>query len=500
MASPLDDQQVSNLSSSIHQQILSQFQGEWVTRLNVDQMLVLIDGILPFEACLYYQVLPLFLEGNRLHLGMVSPDDTAASEYVRRIVSYLNYSLVSQPISSEALRVVLTAYLNFVGSQQAKGTQRESFSVGHYRHSSRVKAQQTDANERLTLVVDSPEDLYTTEASQSGLISGAVTAPPPTEEVPPTAPPTAFEEEPQQFTDLTDLADLGVMQDQSQPVLEQSHAERQSQPRQPSPNLVNQDHPVPLVTPNPVKPNSTEASPTAENLLEPTSFALTPHTAGETPVVHPIRWGITSNKPLTILQVETKYLTSPVEVLAALPPRELLQELLARVLLGGIGRLYFERYPQGGRVVWSQNGILQSVLDHVALPVFQGVIHALKEIACVSQLPVEQPEQTEIEYLYDRSCVLLRFRFMPGQHGEEATVQVLRGAALKFYQQQQLSKLERDAMSIAKQLQNKLNEIRIRAYADPSLLETNLEILPKLSELLHTIEQQLNALRIGPTE
>jgi len=44
---------------------------------------------------------------------------------------------------------------------------------------------------------------------------------------------------------------------------------------------------------------------------------------------------------------------------------------------------------------------------------------------------------------------------------------------------------------MAKQLQHKLNEIRVRAYSDPSLLETNPEKLPKLLELLHSIEQQL---------
>ncbi|NJR40027.1 MAG: hypothetical protein HC781_15900 [Leptolyngbyaceae cyanobacterium CSU_1_4] len=81
-------------------------------RINLDQMFVLIDGILPFEACLYYQVLPLFVDNNQLNLGMVSPEDEAAFEYIRRIISYLNYSLVSRPITSEAHQSVLTTYLN----------------------------------------------------------------------------------------------------------------------------------------------------------------------------------------------------------------------------------------------------------------------------------------------------------------------------------------------------------------------------------------------------
>jgi hypothetical protein len=139
----LGDQQISSFGDSAYQRILAQFQGEWVSRLNVDQMFVLIDGVLPFEACLYYQVLPLFLDGSRLHLGTVSPDDTSASEYVRRIISYLNYSLVSHSISSEALRVVLTDYLNYAGSQPAS-RRRDSFSYGHYRHPSRQQDRDPD--------------------------------------------------------------------------------------------------------------------------------------------------------------------------------------------------------------------------------------------------------------------------------------------------------------------------------------------------------------------
>lgn len=472
MALPLDDQQVQNLNRTIHQQILSQFQGEWASRLNVDQMFVLIDGILPFEACLYYQVLPLFLEGNRLHLGMVSPDDTAASEYVRRIISYLNYSLVSHSISSEALRVVLTAYLNYVGNQPTNSTRRESFSYGHYRHSSRVKADQPlDPNERLTLVVDSPDDLYVAEGNNDQPVSSSIT--PSAREALSTAPPTAFEDEPQ------NSAEFSAAEDQSQPEFEVLPSQEQSR----VPDLNNSEFSNPL------------------NLTESVSATPSSDIPVETPAVQsPSGSGNSSNKSLAILHVEANHLTSPVEVLATLPPQQLMQELLARVLLGGIGRLYFERYPENGRVVWSQNGVLQSVLDNVSLSVFQGIIDELKDMACVSHLPIAQPQQTEMEYLYARSCVLLRFRFMPGRHGEEATVQVLRGAALKFYQQQQLNKLERDAMSIAKQLQAKLNEIRVRAYSNPNLSETRFETLPKLAELLHHIEEQLDALGVNPTE
>jgi hypothetical protein len=495
MASPVDDHNALSLDSSIHQRIVSQFRGDWVSRLNIDQMFVLIDGVLPFEACLYYQVLPLFLEGNRLHLGMVSLDDTSASEYVRRIISYLNYSLVCHTISSEALRVVLTAYLNYVGSQQAAGKPNsESVSYGHYRHSAHNQInRQLNANERLTLVVDSPDDLYTGEANGGAAL------------IPPSSPTTI--EEPS--TTLPAEADS---QPQMAPTEAPAVEEWTLDPFNPVTEIAATIEPgfgAPVDTLVPVPPADLQET----SLPADVSSVL----LGETPITDAD--GVNANEAvplseaqagsqivslpsqtLPILHVSANYLLNPVEVLASLPPAELLEELLARVLLGGIGRLYFESHPQHGRVVWSQNGILQSVLDHLSKPTAQGVIKALKLMARVNSAPVTQSQQTEIEYLYERSRVLLRFRFMPGLHGEEATVQVLRGAALKFYQQQQLNNLERDALSIAKQLQNKLNEIRAQAYSDPSLLEIKLEMIPKLSQVLRHLEAQLDDLGLRQDE
>jgi type II secretory ATPase GspE/PulE/Tfp pilus assembly ATPase PilB-like protein len=427
----LGDQQISSFGDSAYQRILAQFQGEWVSRLNVDQMFVLIDGVLPFEACLYYQVLPLFLDGSRLHLGTVSPDDTSASEYVRRIISYLNYSLVSHSISSEALRVVLTDYLNYAGSQPAS-RRRDSFSYGHYRHPSRQQDRDVSPSERLTLIVDSPDDLYSQgehgqrQHSQNAAPAKTASSPNSNDAIP-------------------------------------------SQAAKPIPNQLTPDQPNQIEMPAPPMASRKIAS---------------QHESQHKPQPTP-------GQSLAFLNIDAHHLESPIEVLTSLPPLAMLQELLARVLLGGIGRLYFECYPR--RIVWSQNGVLQSVLDNLELSSFQGIIQELKVMANASPAPVKQAQQIDIEYVYERSGILLRFRFMPGQHGEEATVQVLRGAALKFHQRQQLGRLEKDAITMAKQLQNKLNEIRAKAYADPDLIETRVESLPKLLDLLKGIEQQLDA-------
>lgn len=400
----------STLSEAARQRILAYFQGSWAKQLNVEQMFALINGMLPLEACLYYQVLPLFLDGNRLYLGMVTPNDTSALEYVRRIVSYLNYSLVPRAITYEALQISLTTYLNFTGTaQQSEQVKpRELFSYGHYRHAAQERSERVDPTTRPTLILDDLDDL---EEAQT-----TIAASPPLEPAPP--------------------APLPSTQGESE-----------------SPQAATSHFP----------------------LSNPPAVAATTHA-------------------IPILAVQGDHLSSAVEVLLALPAPIMLEELLSRVLVGGIGRLYFECHPQYGRILWSQDGVLQSVFDRLPVPTFNQLLDELKQVAELPPAPVIQPRQVDVERLYEGGRVLLRFRFMPGKHGEEATLQVLRGAALRFQQRQQLSKLKRDALGIAKQLQTKLSEIRDRSHLDLELADADAQALPALNQLLQTIEQQLDTL------
>lgn len=437
--SPLSDRLDPTSPNSLHQAILSRFQGDWVGRLNVEQMFILIDGVLPFEACLYYQILPLFLEGSRLNLGMVSPEDTSASDYVRRIISYMNYSLVPRSMSSEALQAVLSAYLHHAGSQSSP-LQPSRLPTRPNRGSARVKSEeQVDRNLQKTLVVDSPENLNLEGTSQPK--QGTPVPPPQIPFAPPVPEPPSSELD-DSLVEALEL-EIAPMEADVAPAAEQQMAEMPPPP----------DLPPSLLT------------------------------------------------SLPTLEVQANYLSSPVEVLATLPAAELLKELLGRVLLGGIGRLYFERQPQYGRVLWSQNGVLQSVLEKVDPAQFQGVINELKRMTQLSLIRVEKPKQVEIERLYQDTRLLLRFRVMRSASGEEeATLQVLRGAALKFYQQQQFASLERDAITIAKQLQLKVNEIRDRARNQPGLTGSKLDALPALNQMLRYIEEQIDNLQSDAEE
>ncbi len=378
--------------------------------LEAEQMFRLIDSTLSFEACLYHQVLPIALKESRLKLGMVNPEDTAALDYVRRILSYMNYSVVSQPLAATAHQALLSAYLNYMGTGRPTKSVGAT-SAGQQAVESAVEQveepSKTEQNSRSTFILSPTAAVNFLPDQDDGLQSGLTTPPTPTETP-------------------------------------------QNRCRQLNPQLV-----------------QTLAS----------KVASSPH------------------RNLPVLEVQATGGSSDVDALAILPPRELLQELLARVLAEGIGRLYFERQsPKIGRILWSQNGVLQSVLEELPLPVFQGVINELKLMTNLSLIPVEEPRQVEIERLYQQNRLLLRLRLIPGAYGEEATLQVLRGAALKFFQQQQLAHLGRDALVIAQQLQRKLDEMRQRVYLDPDLTAGKLEALPALHQLIESVDQQLEAL------
>lgn len=179
---------------------------------------------------------------------------------------------------------------------------------------------------------------------------------------------------------------------------------------------------------------------------------------------------IVSAENLPVLRLPLPESFSDDDLLPILPPKTLLNELLARVLEGGIGRLYLERQTYQGRILWSLNGIVQSVVEELPLSAFQGVLNELKRLSSLPSMTLNQAKQVEIECLYQKQRLLLRLRVMPGMYGEEATLQVLRGAALKFYQQQQLTRISRDALGTSQQLSYKVRELQQRLALDSNLL------------------------------
>ncbi|MEH1934597.1 MAG: pilus assembly protein PilB [Nostoc sp.] len=393
------------------QQMLTAAQHKWEEGEECEQIFQLIDSLLSFEACLYHQILPFGLEDKNLLLGMVNPQDSEALDYVGRILSYINCTMVIEAIAADPHRRILSAYLNH------KNTSQLDAKLVHQ----------------------------------------------PTADFPPTNSPASIADTPTPSL----YADSESNQ---QPIL----MVFQTQKRQHSWQRVD----LPPI-------------PELDKLSQTTTF-LTPISRGqegETSEAAP-----PDNLPILLTQVPELF--SPIQVLPTLPPKKLLEELLGRILAGGIGRLYLERQAYEGRILWSDNGVLQSVLDKLPLSVFQGVLNELKRFASLPVITVAEPKLVEKEYVHQKNRLLLRLRVMPGIHGEEATLQVLRGAALKFYQQQQLARLSRDALGISQQLSFKLHELQERLLLNPSFDSQQLEALLALNQLVKNLDQQIKILAL----
>ncbi len=354
------------------------------SKADLEQMFLLIESILPFEACLYYQVLPLSIAGSSLHLGMVNTDDTSAADYVRRQVSYINCSIVSQPISSDWHREILSKFL----SHSAKTRQAAQQPEPQHNPSAPFV-------EQPTLVVGAPAE-----------------------------------------------------------IIERVHKETDVAPPAPKPATSDVDHAAPPAPPTPLHIEVPQ-----------------PETAKTQPVA----------KPENLADLNK------------LTPKELTQTLLKRLITQeGIGRLYLERRHGNVRILWSKDGVVQATLNDVPIQLFQGVINELKRLMSLALIPVRKPKQVEIERIHNRKRILLRFRVMPGEEGEEATLQLLRGAALKFYQQQQIDNIGRDALGIAQDLQQRIDELRTQAQRNLDAQDTKQKTLPTIMNMLKQMEQQLH--------
>lgn len=375
--------------------------------MDTHQVFQLIDRILPFEACLYHQILPLSLKDQCLQIGMVTLEDTAALDYVRRILKFMNYSPEPQTITSDVHYATLSAYLHHTGSQVALPALNDS-----------ALAQKSGESEQVDLL----EEAIPVSDQSSG-------------EIP----------EPVSFSS--------------------NHSTRSDQ-----------------------EAKATFLLDSTDEIDDPQDLLLSAPSISESVQLQHSKPPLPGNA-LPTLEVSTDYLNSPSDHLAALPPAQLLRELLGRIFIDGIGRLYLKRQLTTGQILWSQNGVVQSVLNDLPLSSFQGVIDELKQLTHLPLTSVQQPQQVEIERLCRQNRLLLRLRVMPSRHGEEATLQILRGAALRFYQQQQIANLSRDALNIAKGLQQKMREIH-----DRTLAEAQSPDQANLTQILQIVEQQIKAL------
>jgi len=498
--------------------------------MDTEQMFRLIDSILPFEACLFHQFLPLSLEGKYLKLGIVDTHDSTALDYVRRILAFMNCSLKVEQISANTHTAMLSAYLNKGHHGKARKRQRSE------------RQQSVPRSEQATLIIDdaSVAEEQVSQPEPPTPSPQAATqphnSPPPTSQPRPSDADSLTKDENSQSHSSTPSAQGQPHNNppptsQSRSNQEIHQTEQESAPPQASPRAaktnnnssasdsqatliidnidqlqeeLNQSSDLPSQEddlPSQEDNQSSTPTPPSTSSSSPPSPAPSPQDSGnkasDQTSLTPVFQRSLPTKALLPLDVKPVYLSRPIGFLATLAPHQIVEELLGRLLQGGIGRLYFQRHSERGRVVLRQDSSSQSVLDQLSLSVFEDIIVELKRLVHLPLEPITQPKQLESERLYQHESLLLCLRLVPGTHGEEATLQLLRGAPLKFYQQQKVERLGQDALKIAGQLQHKLNEIRDRSYrySIPPV-----ETLPTLNRLLHHLDRQLEILMQNPTD
>lgn len=523
-----------------------------------EQMFALIDSVLPFEVCLYHQVLPLSVRDNTLYLGSVHPDESEGLKYVQALLAHTSYTIALKAISATTQQHYLSAFLSYDRQIKEAGEDLIGKSAEMALADDSTYAEYLDDSETSTIpdgryataqlhqgggddgqgegededegettlglgetVVAPPE--ATSGGTQPGMAAGSDPA------VDSTARAIAQPQESESETEEDEALEATLNFD-LEAIAQDADSDTDNDRTLDDTVLVGPMESLDSATSSQVsiamEMESTnmgtddmedESRQTTTGGEDPSSFAqefeaalaaedtsgvirsslpLSPPFATAQPkggTDHSVTIPPAKPSPPVLVLDQVAEALSP-EVWDTLPPRALTQALLQRSIVQGIGRLFLERHATHGRILCSQDGVLEAVLDPIPLPNFQGVINELKMMADVPLLQVERAKQVDLERIYQDELILLRLRLTPGTEGEEATLQVLRGAALKFYQQQQLGKLGQNALTLARRLQHQVAEIEARSRLLPGVGTDAFPSVPELRQLIRYIATTLDHL------
>ncbi|MEM9276052.1 MAG: hypothetical protein AAGA80_24295 [Cyanobacteria bacterium P01_F01_bin.143] len=392
---------------------------------NQEVVFRLIDSVVSLECCLHYQVLPLELDHNHLTIGMINTKDRKALHFIRPIAASLNYSLEIQSIESETHQIILATYLK--QSSLAPGQKKNQVN-----QASRDLSKET--------MIDEQMFQPTPPTSDSSLTLS---------EIPGQTPPTS-----KSASNLHERATL---------IVDSEKNVEENQPKQ---------------------PQIISSQPQIHNLPSTSAIETTQESIAK-PIIESSQESIAT--PIAVLK--PKQTTESIDKLYTLEPKQLWQELFAKILDGGIGRLYLERYPNYGRIIWSRDGVIQLSLDKVKLNTFKQIIREVKTLGKQPLNPLRKPKKVAIERIYNQERILLRLEFIVGQSGDEITIQVLRGEALEFYEQRQLEKSVEQAIYFAEKMEKTLRKIRMCSNDD------NMGDFSRLEAIYNQIDRQFQLIK-----
>jgi Type II secretion system (T2SS), protein E, N-terminal domain len=412
---------------------------------NSKEIFQLIDQVFPLDSCRHYEVLPLKLEGSKLALGMLNPNQDESVRFVNSIAKVFKYELEIQLIDLQTHQIILDNYpQNATQSNRQQQDENKTIIDTSFNPNAPLKG----VNYR-RLVDSTPT-----------IISSAAAAP--------------IEEPELELPDLP--ADLDFLKNLELAPKEQPTAPRAkpdsaatlfeipAEFRQGNSlnNLNDQDQKATIIADYPAKllESETKEEQDLEGILTEAQISqLIAETLGKTSVSEEL-------EPATA------------DFLPQLSPQLSWQKLLDQAFQHQTEYITLTRYSDRGGIVAEKNNSPQSTLDRVPLPIFCSLIDEIKRMARLPQNTSSHPQKLVLERLYEQERILLRLEFSVYQQLEAVKIQILRGQALKMYEQQQMDRVCDQALQLAKQLEKTLR--RIQACFDSAEF-TNLKELQSIN-------------------
>lgn len=391
--------------------------------IHYEQVINLMKSIISLEYCLQYQIIPLNLEQSCLHLGMIDPQDRDALDFVKTITKALGYSLEIKQIDSYTHQLALAEYLQ--------------------------------SNHNSTPVQDNEPS----QASAQNLRDSAMTV----------VGDISFEEQSQNLDNKATII-----------------AEQIEQPQKISKSALEDSKSTVYA---PIAEELSESSISSQPVAEPISPQTAKVKAQQESLTHQNpepeeNIGLDPFLDFDLFEPSVNYgLTE--ETLQQLTPTELWQELFSKILDGSITKLYLEPDRQQGKIVWSPDGIIELSLDRVSLDTLQTLIKEIKTLAKIPLQPLEKTKKVAIEKHYHQERLQLHLDICPSQWGDNITINVLRGDALRLYEQKQMKKMSEQALSLTQKLAKTLNMMRTRFDT------TAIGNLEEIQQVKQEIERQL---------
>jgi hypothetical protein len=419
---------------------------------NSKKIFQLIDQVFPLDSCRHYQVLPLKLDGSYLVLGMLDPHNEESKNFANSIAKVFKYDLEVQLIDLQTHQIILANYpQNATQSNKQQQDDRQTVIDTSFNPNAPLKG----VNHRRG--VDSAPTVISHAAAHSA---------------------ASRINKPEIKRGLSDLpADLDFLKDldlNPQPKEPPAKAKADSAATlfEIPPEFINQnpvsnlDHKATIIANHPPELLTSESNQDLETAL------------GEAQISQLIAETLGKTSP-TELEPETT------DFLPQLSSQLSWQRLLNLAFQHHAEYITLTRYSDRGGIVTEKDNLVQSSIDKVPLPIFCSLIDEIKRMARLPQNTSSHPQKLVLERFYEQERILLRLEFSVQQQIEAVGIQILRGRALKIYEQQQMDRISEQALDLAKQLETTLR--RIQACFDSAEL-TNLKELQNIhSRISHQL-------------